>query len=107
MTDKEFIIDLLRGLPDDVMLYDCVQKLKFVAAVRQGLAAFDENKDSISIEQVEPQLTSWSVTVGRKRKGRQKHNASKRSETKSVKASPRAKAQTHLEASKNEKQMTR
>src|ERR1043165_8003547 len=77
MTDKEFIIDLLRGLPDDVMLYDCVQKLKFVAAVRQGLAAFDENKDSISIEQVEPQLTSWSVTIGRKRKGRQQCSASK------------------------------
>jgi hypothetical protein len=75
MTDKEFVMDLLRRLPDDMTLYDIVQKLEFLAAVRQGLAAFDENKDSISIEQVEPQLTSWSVTVGRKRKGRQKRKA--------------------------------
>ena len=71
MTDKEFVMDLLRRLPDDMTIYDIVQKLEFLAAVRQGLAAFDENKDSISIEQVEPQLTSWSVTVGRKRKVRQ------------------------------------
>ena len=77
LSDKEFVMDLLRGLPDDVTIYEIAQKLEFVAAVRQGLAAFDENKDSISIEQVEPQLTSWSVTVGRKRKGRQKRNANK------------------------------
>ena len=77
MTDKELVIDLLRRLPEDVTLYEIVQKLEFVAAIRQGLAAFDENKDSISIEQVEPQLTSWSVTVGRKRKGRQQRSASK------------------------------
>ena len=81
MTDKEFVIDLLRRLPDDMTLYDLVQKLEFLAALRQGLAAFDENKDSISIEQIEPQLTSWSVTVGRKRKGRQKRNANKSGNT--------------------------
>ena len=77
MTDKDFVMDLLRGLPEDVTIYEIVQKLEFVAAVRQGLAAFDENKDSISIEQVEPQLTSWSVTVGRKRRGRQQRSATK------------------------------
>ena len=70
-------MELLRGLSDDVTIYDIVQKLEFVAAVRQGLAAFDENKDSISIEQVEPQLTSWSVTVGRKRRGRQQRSPGK------------------------------
>src|SRR6476660_7850785 len=81
MSDKEFVMDLLRRLPDDMTIYDIVQKLEFLAAVRQGLAAFDENKDSISIEQVEPQLTSWSVTVGRKRKGRQKRDANKSANT--------------------------
>src|SRR3569832_1869351 len=78
MNDKEFVMDLLRRLSEDVTIYEIVQKLEFVAAVRQGLAAFDENKDSISIEQVEPQLTSWSVTVGRKGKGRQQRSASKK-----------------------------
>jgi hypothetical protein len=72
MTDKDIVLDLLRSLPDDVSLYQIAQKLEFIAAVRQGLAEFDENKDSISIEQVERELTSWSVTVGRKRRGRRK-----------------------------------
>ena len=65
-------MELLRRLPDNVSLYEIAQRLEFIAAVRQGLAAFDENKDSISIEQVERELTSWSVTVGRKRRGRRK-----------------------------------
>ena len=72
LNDKELVLDLLRRLPDDVTLCQIAQKLEFIAAVRQGLAEFDENKDSISIEQVERELTSWSVTVGRKRRGRQK-----------------------------------
>ena len=75
LTDKQIVFDLLRRLPDDVSLYEIAQRLEFIAAVRQGLAEFDENKDSISIEQVERELTSWSVTVGRKRKGRQKRKA--------------------------------
>lgn len=72
LTDKELVMDLLRRLPDNVSLYEIAQRLEFIAAVRQGLDEFDENKDSISIEQVERQLTSWSVTVGRKRRGRRK-----------------------------------
>jgi hypothetical protein len=75
MADKEIVLDLLKRLPDDVSLYEIARRLEFIAAVRQGLEEFDENKDSISIEQVERELTSWSVTVGRKRKGRQKRKA--------------------------------
>ena len=48
MTDKELVHKLLRGMPDDISLYDIAQKLEFIAAVRQGLAELDENKDSIS-----------------------------------------------------------
>lgn len=75
MADKEIVLDLLQRLPDDVSLYEIARRLEFIAAVRQGLEEFDENKDSISIEQVERELTSWSVTVGRKRKGRHKRKA--------------------------------
>jgi len=71
MTDKEIVQDLLRGLPDDVSLYEITQRLEFIAAVREGLAGFDENKDSISIEQVE-RKPAYSVTIGRRRRGRQK-----------------------------------
>ncbi|HEY0728065.1 MAG TPA: hypothetical protein VGD38_08365, partial [Pyrinomonadaceae bacterium] len=91
LNDKEMVMDLLRRLPDDVTLYQIAQKLEFIAAVRQGLAEFDENKDSISIEQVERELTSWSVTVGRKRRGRRKAQ----------------RAAKTGEIAKNEKQVTR
>jgi hypothetical protein len=67
MTDKEFVMDLLRRWPDDITIYDIAQKLEFVAAVRQGLADLDAGR-SVSIEQVERDLASWSVTVGHKRK---------------------------------------
>ena len=60
-------MDLLRRLPDDVTLYDIAQKLEFVAAVRQGLADLDAGR-SVSIQQIERDLASWSVTVGHKRK---------------------------------------
>ena len=72
MSDKEIVQDLLRGLPDDVSLYEIAQRLEFIAAVREGLAEVDETKDSVSIEPVERALPSWSVTVGRRRRGRQK-----------------------------------
>lgn len=78
VTDKEIVLDMLRRLPDDVSIYEIARRLEFIAAVRQGLAEFDENKDSISIEQVERELTSWSVTVGRKRKRRQKQKQATR-----------------------------
>lgn len=71
-SDKEIAQDVLGRMPEDASLNDIVQELEFVATVRQGLSEFDNNKDSISIEKVEPRLPSWSVTVGRRRKGRQK-----------------------------------
>ena len=86
MTDKEFVIALLRRLPDHITIYDIAQKLEFVAAVRQGLADLDAGR-SVSIEQVERDLASWSVTVGHKRKSQ------KRKAGDSLKSpAPRAKA---------------
>jgi hypothetical protein len=77
MTDKEIVQDLLLNLADDVTLYEIAQKLEFIAAVREGLSEFDERKDSISIEQVE-RKPSYSVTVGRQRRGRQKRKQATR-----------------------------
>ena len=71
ITDKEFVLDLLRGLPEDVSIYEIAQKLEFIAAVRQGLADLDDGR-SVSIEQIERDLASWSVTIGRKRRVRRK-----------------------------------
>ena len=69
-TDKEIVQELLHSLPDNASLDDIVQELEFVAAVREGLSGLDESKDSISIEKVEPRTPAWSVTIGRRRRGR-------------------------------------
>ena len=47
VTDKEIVQDVLSRMPDDASLHDIAQELEFIAAVRQGLAELDENKDSI------------------------------------------------------------
>jgi len=98
LTDKEFVMDLLRGLPDDVTICDIAQKLEFVAAVRQGLANLDSGR-SVSIQQIERDLASWSVTVGHKHRGERKarskrsSNAAKKKAGDSLKSpAPRTKA---------------
>ncbi len=60
---------------DDISLHDIVQELEFIAAVRQGMSELDENNDSVAIEKFEPQVPAWTVTIGRKRRGRQKRRA--------------------------------
>ena len=79
-------MDLLRRLPDDITIYDLAQQLEFVAAVRQGLANLDGGR-SVSIEQIERDLASWSVTVGHKSR-RQKRKTGDSLES----PAPRAKA---------------
>jgi hypothetical protein len=69
-TDKEIVLEVLRGMPDSASLNDIVQKLEFIAAVRQGLSELDENNDSVAIEKFEPKVPSWTVTIGRRRRGR-------------------------------------
>ena len=69
MTDKEIAQDLLRRMPDDVSLHDIAQRLEFVGAVRQGISDLDDN-GIISIERVEQELPSWSLTTVRKRRRR-------------------------------------
>lgn len=75
VTDKEIVHDVLNRMPDDASLHDIAQELEFIAAVREGLSEFDDMKDSISIEKIEPRVPSWTVTVGRKRRGRTKRKA--------------------------------
>jgi hypothetical protein len=74
-SDKEIVQDLLRRMPQDASLDDIAQELEFIATIRRGLSELDENKDSISIEKVEPRLPSWSVTIGRRRRGRRKRSS--------------------------------
>ena len=71
LTDKELVFDLLRRLPDHVTIYEIAQKIEFIAAIRQGLAELDSGR-SVSIEQIERDLASWSVTVSNKRRRQQR-----------------------------------
>jgi hypothetical protein len=75
LTDKEIVQELLRRMPEGVSLQDVVQELEFIVAVRQGLSELDENNDSVAIEKFVPKVPSWIVTIGRKRRGRQKRKA--------------------------------
>jgi hypothetical protein len=61
-------------MPDCASLIDIVQELEFIAAVRQRMSELDENNDSVAIEKYEPKVPTWTVTIGRKRRGRQKRN---------------------------------
>jgi hypothetical protein len=71
-TDKEIAIDVVGRMRDDISLYQIVQELEFIAAVRLGISELDENNDSVAIEKFEPKLPSWTVTIGRKRRGRKR-----------------------------------
>lgn len=71
-TDKEIATEVLARMRDDVSLYQIVQELEFIAAVRLGMEELNENNDSVAIEKFEPKLPSWTVTIGRKRRGRKR-----------------------------------
>jgi hypothetical protein len=75
VSDKQIVQDVLSRMPEEASLEEITQELEFIAAVREGLSDFDSMKDSISIEKVEPRVPSWTVTVGRKRRGRAKRKA--------------------------------
>ena len=59
MTNKE-IQDLPPRIPDDDSLQDIAHELEFIVAVRQGLSELD-NGDSIPIEEIEQELSSWII----------------------------------------------
>ena len=60
MTNKEIVQDLLRRIPDDTSLHDIACELEFIAAVRQGIAELD-NGQSVSVEEIEHDLSSWFI----------------------------------------------
>lgn len=60
MTNKEIVQDLLERIPDDASLHDIARELEFIAAVRQGLTELD-NGQSVTVEELERDLTSWRI----------------------------------------------
>jgi hypothetical protein len=69
MTNKEIVLDVLRQMPEDASLYEIAQRLEFIATLRRGISDLDDS-GIISIERVEQELPSWSLTTVRKRRRR-------------------------------------
>lgn len=57
-STKEQVIDMIRGLPDDVTLDEIMAELHFRATVDAGLRELDEGK-GIPHEDVEKRLSKW------------------------------------------------
>lgn len=60
MSNKEIVIDLVNRLPEEVTLREIAREIEFVAGVREGFEQLDRG-DSVPIEEVEEQLSSWLI----------------------------------------------
>ncbi|MEH2001191.1 MULTISPECIES: hypothetical protein [unclassified Nostoc] len=60
MSDKEAVIELVKHLPQDVTLREIVQKIEFIAAIREGFDQIDQGQ-GIPIEQVEQIMDTWTT----------------------------------------------
>jgi len=55
---KEKVIELIRGLPDDVTVDDIMEELYFKSQVDEGLAQLDRG-EGIPHEDVEKRMSRW------------------------------------------------
>ena len=58
MTEKEIALETIRGLPDDCTLNEIAERIKFMAAVQNGLDQLDKG-EGIPHEEVKKQLALW------------------------------------------------
>ncbi|MEH1932727.1 MAG: hypothetical protein V7L14_03150 [Nostoc sp.] len=57
MSDKEAVIELVKHLPQDVTLREIVQKIDFIAAIREGFDQIDQGQ-GIPVEQI---IDTWTT----------------------------------------------
>jgi len=55
---KEKVIELIRGLPDDITVDDIMEELYFKSQVDEGLAQLDRG-EGIPHEDVEKRMSRW------------------------------------------------
>jgi predicted transcriptional regulator len=58
MSNKEIVIEAVRGLPDEATFEDILEHLATVAAIRRGEQAADAGK-VVSHEEVKQRVASW------------------------------------------------
>ena len=58
MNDKQLALESIQRLPEDVSLDVIVERLKFLAGIRQGIAEIEQS-EVVSHEEVKRQLATW------------------------------------------------
>jgi predicted transcriptional regulator len=58
MSQKERVLHALAMMPDDSSFEDIMEKLRFLAAVQEGLDAVDRG-ETVDHEVIEKKLASW------------------------------------------------
>jgi predicted transcriptional regulator len=58
MSDKQLALESIQRLPDDASMETILERLRFMAGIREGLDAA-ERGETVSVEEVKRQLATW------------------------------------------------
>ncbi len=58
MTEKEIVLETIRGLTDNCSIAEIAERIEFLAAVQKGLDQLDGG-EGIPHEEIKKQLASW------------------------------------------------
>ena len=58
MTEKEIVLETIRGLPDNCSIDEIAERIELMAAVQKGLDQLDKG-EGVSHDEVKKQLASW------------------------------------------------
>jgi predicted transcriptional regulator len=61
MSQKELVLNALTRLPDNCTFEDMAEKLRFLAAIQEGIDQLDRG-ETVSHEEVKKNLASWLST---------------------------------------------
>ena len=59
MSNRELVIDLLNKMPEDAPLEEIIERIAFVAGVKEGIAQ-SERGEGVSIDEARKLLREWA-----------------------------------------------
>ena len=59
MSNSELVIDLVAKLPEDASMEDIMEKIAFVAGVKEAIAE-SENGEGVTIEEARQLIKAWA-----------------------------------------------
>lgn len=60
MSNRELVIDLVSKMPEDVPIEKIIERIEFVAGVREGLAQADRG-EVMSVAELQDLIKSWDI----------------------------------------------